>query len=361
MCDKDTRGRLANTSVTIVILSLTQEAKFRYIAIHNIINHLSRMRLKTATLLVVTLISTNLFMSSSLAGYGFMSDDILCQWLEKRPNNEGYEAERERRDLTCRAKAKVERAIEVEVVAKTDISDVGAKTAYYRGLIQNKWNDLSADVQNALHPIRVFIPNLSFNDYEAEWFNTSNDHFTEHQIANKNNIWGVLSSGPLIGQVNEAGQFHGVVRDVLPDNTWIRPKDNQEVTAKRYEAGLYINGKKEGWHVVVEEWETVNRYSVFMFQYANDRRGKLHSFYKVGMDWCSLGTMTWGQNGFDGIAIYRGQALLYKNGKDYGSEGLVKVKNIGSWTPKGKTIEEATQFQLEVLQNWDTYEDAGFF
>jgi len=62
------------------------------------------MRLKTITLLVVTLISTNLFIGTSVAGYGFMSDDILCQNIERRPNNKDYEAERENRGLICKTK-----------------------------------------------------------------------------------------------------------------------------------------------------------------------------------------------------------------------------------------------------------------
>ena len=84
--------------------SLTQETNFWYSDVHIKTNHLSLMRLKTAALLVVTLISINLFMNVSLAGdpYAHTTDDTLCQYLEKKPWHQDHKAERAKRGLNCK-------------------------------------------------------------------------------------------------------------------------------------------------------------------------------------------------------------------------------------------------------------------
>ena len=417
----------------IVILSLTLEMGFRYIAIHNITNHLSRMRLKTATLLFVTLLSTNLLMNVSLAGESVFStiDLDVSKWSKQSWAN-GHYAETQGRigdrdhihinsnsgcdkqggfwfgnwvdkkylDGICVVnkrnaqirfnnevirtiemdepldigdpdkaliamlnfveqnqsklielfvgvkgkvvtKAKAERVIEVEVVVKTDTAEANTTSENIKNLPRNGWSSLSKEIQDSFGGPNTFIINLSFDDYENEWISTSDTHVT--YLADR--------SRKSIGQVNLNGEFHGIVKE------W-----KWKALTDSFLIGLYLDGKKHGWH-----FENGTRVRPKMVEYSGGNQPTRFSVYEgviasLGTFELSMDTMLSGNEPpFSGIVIYGGQALLYKNQVWPGIEGLVKVKNIGDWRAKGKTIEEITKFQIEVLQNWDSYQDADYF
>jgi len=318
----------------IVIPSLTQETKFWYSDVNIKTNHLSLMRLKTAALLVITLLSTNLFMSSSLA-YAYTTNDTLCQWLEKKPWHEGHKAERAKRGLDCKTG---------EVVAKADTVDVKAETKVAALLDSNQYPHRRlkpGDIKNVKDVLDIpHTKTLAFGgEYSKEWNRTRSLHYTK--VDNFN-----LSQGPvpltiekMVGAVKPGTEtYHGIVKVFLERGGYI--------------IGEFIDGQRHGWH---------------KFKFRAGKPEVMVEYFQgneTGV-WSAIGFSGWGDPtaGYLGILsddrqrLYGylftpGRLVIMINGE------IVQAKDSGWSTRLVGSVTAELDRQLDLIHKWDKLDAA---